>query len=173
MASAERRGFAVLQAVLALAVAGIVLLAARMLIESLMDGAERVNGVSSAIDREANGRQLMRALVARMEVTDTSRLFAGDERAIVADSWCETPFGGTARCRLSLRIANDSVLAIVDGASATTVMQSGPRAEFRYLADGRDGGTWIRHWGHSLTMPLAIVLVRSADTVFFPIGDRG
>lgn len=166
------RGFAVLEIVVALAIAGIVLLTARQLALSVMQGAERVEHTATGADRDANGERVLRALIARMEVTDTSRLFAGDETSNVADSWCETRYGGLSRCRLSLRIARDTLWMVQDSIAPVGLLGVGTGAAFRYLADAHDGGTWIRHWGRSLTLPQAIVLIRS-DTSYFRIGDRG
>ena len=166
------RGFAVLEIVVALAIAGIVLLTARQLAVSVMHGAARVEETAASADRDANGERVLRALIARMEVTDTSRLFAGDETSNVADSWCDSRYGGVARCRLSLRIGRDTVWMVQDSAAPAALMRVERGAEFRYLADAHDGGTWIRHWGRSLTLPMAIVLMQS-DTSYFRIGDRG
>lgn len=162
-----------MEVTLALAVGGIVLLLTRAVGESLMNSAATLAVVTVDAERAANGERILRGLVGRMEVTDTSRLFAGSIDKVEADSWCAASTGGWARCRITLRIRLDSLLLISDRGDSINLFGLTKGSEFRYLIGARDGGTMIRRWTGTMRLPIAIVIVQPDDTLFLPAGDRG
>lgn len=173
-----RRGFTLIELLIALAIAGSVVMTARMLLEQLADDAERLVAHASETDSDANADRLLRELVLRLEVgTDSARRFAGDERAARFTSWCEVPRGWQERCTVTLALdfeGRDPVLAASLSTGELLVLQRGFRsASLRYLGDAARGGTWFRSWGESITAPLAIGVVLDADTLILRIGERG
>lgn len=182
----DRGGFTLIEVLVALAVSGLVLLAARGLLDALADGADRVTAHASVADRNANGERLVRGLLARAEAgTSNARTFAGDARAVRFSSWCDVPSGWLERCHAAIVIDHDEVAARTADRSAllvVAVLSTGEivplrrglgAAELLYLSDARDGGHWLRGWGASVTAPLAVGVVMDGDTLVLRIGERG
>jgi prepilin-type N-terminal cleavage/methylation domain-containing protein len=176
--SAARDGFTLFEILVALAIAGTVVVTARMLLERLADDAERLVAHAATNDTEANAERTLRELVSRLEVgTDDSRRFVGDERTTRFTSWCEVPRGWQERCTVTFAIDTEGperVLAASLSTGELLVLRRGfSNATLRYLGDAARGGTWFRSWGESITAPLAIGIVLDADTLILRIGERG
>lgn len=182
----DRGAFTLIEVLVALAVSGLVLLAARGLLDALADGADRVTAHASVADRNANGERLVRGLLARAEAgTLPARPFAGDARAVRFSSWCDVPSGWLERCHAALVIDRDVVargasendallVAVVLSTGEIVPLRHGVGvAELLYLSDARDGGHWLRGWGASVTAPLAVGVVMDGDTLVLRIGERG
>lgn len=162
----------------ALAIGGLVVVTARMLLEQLADDADRLVAHAADADARANAERSLRELVLRLEVgTDDARRFAGDERLARFTSWCDVPRGWQERCIVTLaldREGTEPVLAASLSTGELLVIRRGlANARLRYLADAARGGTWFRSWGESVTAPLAIAVVSDADTLILRIGERG
>ena len=176
--SAGRDGFTLVEVLVALAIAGTVVVTARMLLEQLADDAERLVAHAATNDREANAERTLRELVLRLEVgTEDSRRFAGEERAARFTSWCDVPRGWQERCTVTLAIDTQGpepvLVASLSTGELLVVRRDFSTAALRYLGDAARGGTWFRSWGESITAPLAIGVVLDADTVILRIGERG
>jgi prepilin-type N-terminal cleavage/methylation domain-containing protein len=176
--SAPRRGFTLIEVLVALAIAGTIIVTARALLEQLADDAEKLVVHAAESDSRANAEQTLRELALRLEVgTEDARRFAGDERATRFTSWCEVPRGWQERCRVTLALDLDGrepVLAAALSTGEVLVLRRGfTTGSLRYLGDAARGGTWFRSWGESITAPLAIGVVLDADTLILRIGERG
>lgn len=163
---------------MALAIAGIVVVTARWLVEQLADDAEGLVAHAAVNDQEANAERTLRQLVSMLEVgTPEARRFEGEERAVRFTSWCEVPRGWQERCVVTLAIdrqGSESVLAASLSTGELLVLRRGAsNAVIRYLGDAARGGTWFRSWGESITAPLGIGIVLDADTLVLRIGERG
>jgi prepilin-type N-terminal cleavage/methylation domain-containing protein len=175
---AARRGFTLVEMLVALAIAATVLVTARALLEQLADDAEKLVTHATESDSRANAERTLRELALRLEVgTDDTRRFAGDERVTRFTSWCEVPRGWQERCRVTLALdveAHEPVLAAALSTGEILVLRRGfTNGSLRYLGDAARGGTWFRSWGESITAPLAIGVVLDADTLILRIGERG
>jgi prepilin-type N-terminal cleavage/methylation domain-containing protein len=179
MRHSRRRGFTLIELMVAIMLSGIVLLGARALWESLAGSVDRLRTQATAERRDMNGERLLRSLVGRLEVgTDQSHEFAGDESHAQFTTWCDMPAGWQERCdaviaiepdssaglRLVARLSTGDVVALERGFSTGTL---------RYLNDPIGGGVWFRIWGHGITAPLAIGVITDGDTTIVRIGERG
>jgi prepilin-type N-terminal cleavage/methylation domain-containing protein len=174
----RRIGFTLLELLVAMTIATMAVLAARVLIEQLADAAQGIVGQGSESDEDANSERVLRELVRRLEVgTDDSTRFAGQERIARFTSWCDVPRGWLERCRVTLALdtrGREPVLAAALSTGEMIVLRRGfASGELRYLSDAARGGSWYRSWGVSITAPLAIGLVLDADTLILRIGERG
>jgi prepilin-type N-terminal cleavage/methylation domain-containing protein len=175
---ARRRGFTLIEVLVALAIAGSIVVTARMLLEELADDADRLVARATDADARANAERALRELVLRLEVgTDHARRFAGDERVARFTSWCDVPRGWQERCMVTLAVDREGAEAVLAASLSTgelLVIRRGlANARLRYLGDAARGGTWFRSWGESITAPLAIAVVFDADTLILRIGERG
>ena len=163
---------------MALAIAGTVVVTARLLVEQLADHATRLVGYAVTTNSDANAERTLRELVSRLEVgTDHSRRFAGEEGATRFTSWCDVPRGWQERCTVTLAIERQGsepvLVASLSTGELLMLRRAFSNAAFRYLGDAARGGTWFRSWGESVTAPLAIGIVLDADTLILRIGERG
>jgi prepilin-type N-terminal cleavage/methylation domain-containing protein len=173
-----RRAFTLIEVLIALAVAGTILVTARMLLEQLAGDAEDLVTHAARNDTEANAERILRELVSRLEVgTDDSRRFVGAEHAARFTSWCDVPLGWQERCTVTLALdmqGAEPVLAASLSTGEMLVLRRGfSNATFDYLGDAARGGTWFRSWGESITAPLAIGVFMDGDTLILRIGERG
>ncbi|HEV7586813.1 MAG TPA: prepilin-type N-terminal cleavage/methylation domain-containing protein [Longimicrobium sp.] len=173
-----RAGFTLLEVVVALAVSGLVLLGARVMLEQVADGAERIAAGAAGADRDANAERSLRDLVSRIEVSPgEGRRVVGDARGVSFSTWCDVPAGWQERCTATLgvvRVGEANVLALASpGLQVEPVRRGFERGSLLYLADPGEGGAWVRAWDSAVSSPLAIGVVIDADTLILRIGERG
>ncbi len=189
----RRRGFTLLEVVVALALGGIVLLGAWRLLEALGGEAERITAGAMAADADANGERLLRSLVRGLEIgTPGSGAFGGEPNEAHFTTWCDAPTGWQERCAVTLAIeplARDArgdppaeragtpalwgLVAHVSAGAGTVLLRDVRPGGLRYLVSPARGGEWFRIWGEGITAPLAIGVVRARDTLIVRIGERG
>jgi prepilin-type N-terminal cleavage/methylation domain-containing protein len=173
-----RAGFTLLEVLVALSIAGMVLLGARAMLAQLADAADRIARAAASSDREANAERLLRALVAGVEASDGSTIrFVGDERAARFVTWCEGAGGWQERCAVTIGLVprpQGVALAALFPDGTTMVLRDGlGSGALRYLHSAGDGGTWLHSWQSTVTTPLAIGVVADGDTLILRIGERG
>lgn len=176
--SARAAGFTLVEVLVALVIAGTVIVTARMLLEQLAADAKRLVAHVATNDSKANTDRTLRQLVSRLEVgTDDSRRFAGNERAVRFTSWCDVPRGWQERCTVTLAIDTQGseplLVASLSTGELLEIRRGFSTATLRYLGDAAWGGTWFSSWGESITAPLAIGVLIDADTLILRIGERG
>jgi prepilin-type N-terminal cleavage/methylation domain-containing protein len=175
---ARTSGFTLLELVVALFVSGIVLLGARLMMESLANSEGRVRDAARAADRVANGDRLLHTLFARLEVgTDQAHEFGGDDRHARFTTWCEVSAGWLERCEADVAIDTaagaPALVARLSTGERVVLRQGFHAGALRYLNTPAGGGQWFRVWGHGITAPLAVGVITDADTLIVRIGERG
>jgi len=175
-ADMRRRGFTLVEVVVALGISAVVILAARMLLENLGNAADRVDRVAREGDDDANGERLLRALAGQIEVGTQGETFSGDEQATQFTSWCQSPRGWRERCRITLSVeaTNESpaLTATLPDNDRVVLYRAARSMRLRYLVDASAGGTWFIKWGEGLLAPRSIGVIVDSDTLIIPIGDR-
>ncbi|HYW08759.1 MAG TPA: prepilin-type N-terminal cleavage/methylation domain-containing protein [Longimicrobium sp.] len=170
-------GFTLVEVVVALALAGLLLLGARVLLEQVGDAAERISGTAAEVDREANGERLLRAVVGSAEQPSGARAFRGDARGARFTSWCDLAAGWQERCDVSLgviRVGERNVLAMELPRGEVVALRHGfASGRVIYLRDAADGGSWLAEWASSVSLPLAVGVVLDGDTLILRVGERG
>jgi prepilin-type N-terminal cleavage/methylation domain-containing protein len=174
----DRRGFTLVEVLVALVLAALVILGARGLLAGLSDSAARISRVARAADADANAERTLRALVGRLEIgTPDAGLFTGDVRSAAFTSWCDTRFGWQERCRVTLTADSAgemrSLVARLSTGERLVLRRAVRELSFRYLADAATGGAWTQRWGAGLTAPVAIGVVVDGDTLIVRVGERG
>ena len=179
MRTRSRRGFTLLELILAMSLVGAAMLAGVLLIDQLNDGAARIVAQSADTDREANGARLLRRLIFEAHTSaDTTRPFAGDVRSLSFISWCDVPGGWREPCHVTLSIdeRGDSSAVAADfspGGPLVLKREAGHRA-WAYLDASPRDTVWATHWSSGTTLPAAVALLAGSrsDTVVFPVQVR-
>lgn len=173
-----RSGAALLEVIVALAIAALVLATAREVLVSLDAGASRLAAAATEMDRAGNAERYLRTLIGQTESATVVRgAVAGAERSVRLETWCDMPAGWKERCSVELRFdVHDGAEALVASGvpGGPLVLRRGfMRGEWLYLADPARGGTWLSGWAQQVTTPLALAAVLDGDTLIFRIGERG
>ena len=168
----DRRGFTLIEVMVAIALSGIILLGARAMLVQLADDSDRIVSTAADADREANGDRLLRALVGRMEAgSDSIPALVGAERAARFHSWCDVPAGWQERCEITLAIVElgaegeeQALVARFPDGEVIPLRQGFRSGTLRYLHAAGEGGAWLRSWESTITTPLAIGVVVDGET---------
>jgi prepilin-type N-terminal cleavage/methylation domain-containing protein len=173
-----RRGFTLVEVMVALVVSAFVLASARAVLGELSDAERRTRSAARAADGDANAQRALRALFDRVETgIDPATGFGGDGRSARFRSWCDVPHGWAESCQVHVKIDSANGVPVVVAAISTgevlVLRRHFTRAELLYLADPSDGGRWVTAWGTGLAVPAAVALVVDADTTILRIGERG
>jgi prepilin-type N-terminal cleavage/methylation domain-containing protein len=171
----DRRGFTVVELLAALTVSLLIVAGARGLLAALHDSGSRTQRRASAHDTSQAGLLLLRDLFANASASgDTARVFVGASRAVRFDSWCDSPYGGSERCRVEVAIPeslNGAALSMRSGVEApiSVPMASAPVALI-YLERSSSTARWLSEWGRSLHAPAAVGVLLRSDTLVFGVG---
>jgi prepilin-type N-terminal cleavage/methylation domain-containing protein len=173
----RRGGFTLVEVVIALAVGGMVVLAAHQLFAVVADTADRVPVAARATNRARNQERFLRELLARAEVgSDSAERFNAQPNLIRFISWCPTPGGWLERCAVELALSNANDSVALDarwmGRRSRLVTRPG-RARFLYLRSASGGGEWLSRWGDAISAPLAVRIAFGDTAVFLRVGPRG
>ena len=168
-----RRGFTVLELIVALTISGFALLGARALLETIADSGDRIRKAAQAAARDANRERTLRALVGRLYVGDSAATFIGDLYQAQFTSWCDVAAGWQERCQVTLGIDSAGLVAALSTGERIVLRQGFRRGELRYLNSPVSGGEWFKIWSVQFTAPLAIGVITDGDTTIVRIGERG
>jgi len=175
-----RRGFTILELMIALAIGAMAVLVVRLGVETIAQASVSLDRVARRTDREANADALVRGLLGRVESGRiSSDRFVGDAQAMEFTTWCDAPGGYQERCRVRLEAtahgSSDTIRLLV--ARDTVALWTDIRAlDFRYLVIPTPDG-WRPTWSDPVRAPLAISIrfarETGPDSVFVRIGERG
>lgn len=174
-----KRGFTLIEVMVALVIGGMVVAGAAALLASLGSRAEAIARAAALADQDANAERVLRRLVANLELGgDSTPSFVGDAKSACIRSWCEAPTGWLERCagHLLLEQRGDTAALRLDVSGPDPMridLETGPRsARLRYLAILDGVVTWHDAWTH-LVPPAALVLIVEGDTLVFPVWAGG
>lgn len=171
----SRRGFTLVELLVALAMSGLVLFGTAGLVERTQELSDRVVSLADSSIADAAAADLLFALAARAEVgAGELHAFAGDPREASFPTWCERVGGWIERCRARLGFADGTsgarVLTVAFDANAPIALATvKSTAHFAYLVHGSNGVQTYTTWGDGISRPDAVVIV-SIDTLVLPIG---
>lgn len=193
-----RRGFTLVEVIVAIAIGGLVLVGARSLLEALADEEHHIARETALEAARSNGYRALRSLVGEMEVgTTESGPFSGDPTRTSFTTWCDTAYGWQERCEVTIAFEGEggaqALVAHLPRRRRLVLARDFSAGELRYLNSASAGGQWFRGWGRGITAPLAIgVLLERpksggessvangdgpidsrVDTLIVRIGERG
>ena len=172
MSFPRRRGFTILELMVALALSAGVLLAGRALTEQVAAVGDTIATNTAIADSSRVRARSLRAIVRNIAIgADSLSNFSGDARTAKFVSWCTG--GDVLRERCAVTLTVDSVVTLTDSSASLVLLRDTVPGVLRYLGDARDGGHWYRSWGPGIVLPIAIGIVFRADTTVLRVGDRG
>jgi prepilin-type N-terminal cleavage/methylation domain-containing protein len=184
VSAGERRGFTLLEVLVALAIGGVAVLGARMLLEAVSDHGVRVAAAARQADVESNMDLMLRSTLARVSTDrDSAARFDGTPTEARFPTMCDVPAGWQERCDGRLVVESSgpagqvSVALELSTGEKLELRRELASASFAYLATAADGGRWVASWREAITPPPAIALIfrrddARTDTTIVRIGSR-
>lgn len=173
---ANRRGFTLIEVLVALAIGGVVLTGCRLLLEGLADHASAIVRTAADLDASANAERAVRQIVENLALApEPQPTFVGSASEAVFASWCPSAYGALEPCtvRLSVQAASAGVtVGMATPGGQKLVLRRVAGAELRYLANASSGGIWYTRWNDAISPPLAVGVFSTTDTLVMRIGER-
>jgi prepilin-type N-terminal cleavage/methylation domain-containing protein len=173
----KRRGFTLVQVMVALSIGSMVVLIAHRLFAAIVDGTHRLTEARVALDRAANARRWLVEAFGSLDVgSSQAGGFYGRSNSVEFGSWLLSDRGWLEQRRIVLGTSDRRLVAWV-APDSVVLGDSVVVAEFDYLLDPGASAVWVREWLSSVSAPLAVrVRIERAghvDTLLFAVGTRG
>jgi len=181
----ERKGFTLLELLVALTVSGVVVLVAARIFAAVGDGGTELRTARLTLDRQANARRWLQAAFLSLDVGQDSVAgpFEGRADRVRFGAWLETANGWFIERRLNLRL-QDGAFVGTAGSDALVLADSVTDVAFDYLLEPGENTRWVREWISPVSAPLAVRIRvtrgsgkgeegRVVDTLLFLIKERG
>jgi prepilin-type N-terminal cleavage/methylation domain-containing protein len=172
---AKCAGMTLIEIIAALAISGLALLGAILLLHQLTDTGARIGLSASTQASERNGARLLRQLLLDSFVTaDSADWVRGDGQSVSLATSCQTSRGWRASCHAMLLVDSrrDSSVIFAEtdvGESAALVRVAGV-VTFAYFDAYAPDSAWTSHWSAGARMPAALGVLIGRDTIVYPIG---
>jgi prepilin-type N-terminal cleavage/methylation domain-containing protein len=176
-AAADRRGFTLLEVVVALALTAVVALTAHGVLSAIIEASGRAAIAREANDRRMNGRQWLTTAVASIDVGRAG--FEGTADSATFTAWLPVAEGWMTPERITILLTGDTLA--LRGAARTVALETGVESiRLDYLAEPGLAGAFMEGWNSPISAPQAVRLritqvdpAAGIDTVFLVVGDRG
>jgi prepilin-type N-terminal cleavage/methylation domain-containing protein len=179
-------GFTLVELMVALTLAGLVVLTAHRLFAAAGDAGRTLRAARAALDRQSNARRWLAATFLSLDVgSDSAGSFEGRSDHVIFSAWELTPDGWFERRRVSLGQAGQHLVAQVLPGESVVLADSITSLDIDYLLEPGAESRWVREWVSPVSAPLA-VRMRIAwagcgnrgvgcavDTLLFLIKERG
>jgi prepilin-type N-terminal cleavage/methylation domain-containing protein len=173
----NRRGFTLIEVVVATVVAGIAISTAAALFATSTDAVGRMVEGSERSMRDSNGRLWLESALAGLEVDNTlDGEFLGSSTRVSFRTHVWVPLGWIEPARVSVDFDAGRIRMTALG-NTVVVADSVGAATFEYLLTYGGESPWVADWRSRATAPVAVRLrldhgPASADTMLFFIGER-
>jgi hypothetical protein len=164
----------VVELMAAMAIAGLVLLGALLLLDSVSDSVRRIDDDAASVIAAGAQSGLLHQLLNDAAATfDSSKRYEGDERGFSFWTRCAQPQGWMAPCRVGVTIADglrgSAFRVSFENGDERTLQHYDHVARLRYFDS--DHEAWRAGWSASATIPAALELVAGNDTMVYSMGS--
>lgn len=171
-----RRGFTLIEVLVALTIASLVVVAAHRIFTGVADGAKALAAERQDLDRRSNARRWLKATLLSLEPP-----FDGRTTRVSFISWQLTPGGWFEQEPVEL--VHEGSRFIAHHGGATLQLADGVTdLAFDYLLEPGVDSKWVREWVSPVSAPVAIRLriggcgrrdTACVDTLLFLVKERG
>lgn len=170
------QGFTLIEVMVAIAIAGVVVLAAYQIFTGVADGASAVAVARASLDHDVNARRWLKGTFLSLEPP-----FEGRVNQASFTSWQLMPGGWFEPQPIQL-LQEGSLLVGKKTGQSLRLADGLSTVSFDYLLEPGADTKWVREWISPVSAPLAIRLriagcgrrdVRCVDTLFFLVKERG
>lgn len=174
----RRRGFTLIEVLVAVVLSGVVALLAHQLFGAAVDGGRRLRDARLALDRRANSDQFLRAVILSLETgIDSADGFSGQPERVRFSSWLPTADGWFERRSVVLELSGHRWVASAPPEAQVDLADSVKALRFDYMLEMGANTRWVSAWESAVSAPLAIrVRVdrnESVDTMIYLVKGRG
>jgi len=178
-------GFTLIEMLVALTLSALVVLLAHRVFAAVTDGAQRLAEARAALDRQANARRLLTALVGDLDIgLPGSSGFNGRPSGVAFSTWIEDSNGWLERRRIGLGVDGGALTVRGLAGGPLVLADSVSQLDVDYLLDYGADAPWVRTWQSPVSAPLAIRIRLSrarcvtgndicVDTLLMIVGPRG
>lgn len=182
----NRRGFTLIEILIALTIGAIVVVVAHELFAAVADRGRTLTAARTALDRTANAHRWLDAAFLSLDVgTEGASGFEGRSDHAAFSTWLLTPDGWFERTQIALGEEEGRLRALFPSGAPITLADSVTDVQFDYLLEPGAESRWVREWVSPVSAPVAVRLrlartgcgMRDAgcavDTLLFLIKERG
>jgi len=182
----DRRGFTLIEVVVALTIGAVVVLLAHQLFAAVAERGKTVIAARTALDRAANARRWLEAAFLSLDVgTDGASGFEGRPDHAAFTAWLLTPDGWFERQQVTLSAAERRLRAVITPGTPIALADSVTDVQFDYLLEPGAESRWVREWVSPVSAPVALRMRitkagngkrdtgNTVDTLLFLIKERG
>lgn len=154
-AAASRRGFTLIELMVALVVTAILAVMTHQIFATVTDTARRLDVASAREDSLRNGDRWLRQAFLSLEAGGEAGSFEGHADRVSFAGWLETPDGWMERCRVELAVLDTALRA--SACSTSFALRGGVESvAFDYLLEPGANTRWVRDWVSPVSAPLAV-----------------
>lgn|SRR5574341_213663 len=172
----HRSGFTLIEVLVALTLAGFVVLAAHRIFGGVVDGVQRLTEAQRSLNRDANARALLAALIGSIEVNQQAA-FRGEPEGLAFTGWCADSLGRAVWRRAVLHLEGAALTLQGVYADPVRLADSVTAVRFDYLLQFGVEQRFVGEWSSEASAPVAVRLrlTRGAvtDTLLLLVGWRG
>jgi prepilin-type N-terminal cleavage/methylation domain-containing protein len=170
-------GFTLIEVLVALMIAGIVMLLGHRVFTGVLDGAAHMHHERLALDREANARRFLIDAFGSLDVANDKIGFVGQPHAVTFGTAQLTPDDWPKPRRLYIGLVTDTLIATLDGLERIDLAIGVTTLDLDYLLEPGANTKWVHEWISPVSAPLAVRMRlgyrEHADTLLLLIGPRG
>ena len=176
MTATLRRGFTLIEVLIALTIGSLVVLLAHQVFAAVTESARRLETARTRQVTERLALRWMEAAMLSLEAGGKAGPFEGHSDRMRFTTWLRQPGGWMESRAVELSVRDSSLVAVWPGESMA-LQSDVRRVEFDYLLEPGAESQWVQVWVSPVSAPLAIRLrlARSerADTMVLLIKGRG
>jgi prepilin-type N-terminal cleavage/methylation domain-containing protein len=182
----DRRGFTLIEVIVALTIGALVVLVAHQLFAAVAERGRTLVAARTTLDRTANAHRWLQAMFLSLDVgTDAAGGFDGRPEHATFSTWLLTPDGWFERRQVALSADQARLEAAVTPGAPIALVDSVADLQLDYLLEPGAESRWVREWVSPVSAPVAVRMriaktgcgMRDArcvvDTLLFLVKERG
>jgi prepilin-type N-terminal cleavage/methylation domain-containing protein len=174
----QRRGFTLIEVLVAVAITSLVALLAHQLFTAVVDGSTKLTNGRLTLDRQRNAHRYLRNAFASLDISQGAGSFEGHPDRVTFTAWQQTADGWFERSRIDLLQESGRWLAVTSGEDKVVLADSVLSVRLDYLLQTGTASRWVGEWVSPATAPLGVrtrisFQAGGADTMVYLIKARG